>query len=74
MQHKPYNRNATLGYVGPFATREQAQLFLDFAIHCGCDAARIAPHSSQVMTSDNSPIVVNVTAACVARFNDAVQA
>lgn len=66
MRHKPYDRNkpeTSSGYVGPFATRQQAEQFLAHALTKGCQSARITAHSSHVMTSDNNPIVLNVTRA-----------
>lgn len=47
------------GYAGPFKSRAAAQHFLDHCHATGRECARIASHSSQVMTSDTSPIVMN---------------
>ena len=69
MRFHPYGGNdANPGYTSPFECRAQAEAF---EAHCharGSKSARITAHSSMVMTSDNSPIVVNCRKADVESF------
>lgn len=59
------------GYIGPFASRSEAEGLLSVmqAANAADECARIATYSSRVMTSDHSPIIVNVTAQQVSVLN-----
>jgi hypothetical protein len=68
IRFNPYAHWEGSGYAGPFETREAAEKFVEHALARGRDKARICSHSSMAMTSDNSPIVVNVTKRDVTSF------
>lgn len=59
----PYATSGGQGWAGPFSDKGTAEVALWRVQAAGCSAARIAAHSSQVMTSDNSPIILNCTAS-----------
>lgn len=68
IRFNPYAHWEGSGFAGPFEDQAAADKFLEHAKARGRDNARICAHSSMVMTSDNSPIVVNVTKRDVSSF------
>jgi hypothetical protein len=58
------------GYTSPFEDWAAAEAFAEHCRLRESHSARVCTHSSMVMTSDNSPIVVNCRAEDVATYHD----